>query len=101
MCSRWTFRSSSRFCLRLILPFGIQRPCSQASKSTCRQARSAWRWSGARPGVTLPGFPYKRFGYRQLMYYVVVKAVVTAVKGYRVGWGKLERRATVAMKHTP
>jgi hypothetical protein len=39
----------------------------------------------------------QRFGYRQLMYYVVVKAVVTAVRGPRVGWGKLERRATAAV----
>src|ERR1019366_19089 len=41
--------------------------------------------------------PVQRFGYRQLMYYVVVKAVVTAVRGPRVGWGKLERRATAAV----
>jgi cellulose synthase/poly-beta-1,6-N-acetylglucosamine synthase-like glycosyltransferase len=41
--------------------------------------------------------PIQRFGYRQLMYYVVVKAVVTAVSGPEVGWGKLERQATVAM----
>ena len=42
--------------------------------------------------------PLQRFGYRQLMYYVVVKAVVTAVRGPRVGWGKLERRATAAVE---
>jgi len=42
--------------------------------------------------------PVQRFGYRQLMYYVVVKAVVTAVRGPRVGWGKLERRATAAVE---
>ena len=41
--------------------------------------------------------PVQRFGYRQLMYYVVVKAVYTAVRGPRVGWGKLERRATAAV----
>jgi cellulose synthase/poly-beta-1,6-N-acetylglucosamine synthase-like glycosyltransferase len=41
--------------------------------------------------------PVQRFGYRQLMYYVVVKAVVTAIQGGRVGWGKLERRATAAV----
>jgi cellulose synthase/poly-beta-1,6-N-acetylglucosamine synthase-like glycosyltransferase len=41
--------------------------------------------------------PVQRFGYRQLMYYVVVKAVITAVNGPEVGWGKLERQATVAM----
>jgi cellulose synthase/poly-beta-1,6-N-acetylglucosamine synthase-like glycosyltransferase/peptidoglycan/xylan/chitin deacetylase (PgdA/CDA1 family)/spore germination protein YaaH len=47
------------------------------------------------PWADLPWIPVQRFGYRQLMYYVVIKAVVTAVRGPRVGWGKLERRATV------
>jgi cellulose synthase/poly-beta-1,6-N-acetylglucosamine synthase-like glycosyltransferase len=41
--------------------------------------------------------PLQRFGYRQLMYYVVAKAVVTAVRGPMVAWGALERRATVAV----
>lgn len=50
------------------------------------------------PWADLPWIPVQRFGYRQLMYYVVVKAVVTAVRGPRVGWGKLERRATAAVE---
>lgn len=37
----------------------------------------------------------QRFGYRQLMYWVMVKSVYTAIKGAVVGWGKLERKATV------
>jgi cellulose synthase/poly-beta-1,6-N-acetylglucosamine synthase-like glycosyltransferase len=37
----------------------------------------------------------QRFGYRQIMYYVVVKSVVSALQGRFVGWGKLERKATV------
>ncbi|HUH55201.1 MAG TPA: glycosyltransferase, partial [Rhodanobacter sp.] len=37
----------------------------------------------------------QRFGYRQLMYYVVVRSVWTAIKGPSVGWGKQERKATV------
>jgi peptidoglycan-N-acetylglucosamine deacetylase len=41
--------------------------------------------------------PLQRFGYRQMMYYVVVKAVVTAVTGNLVGWGKTERRASVVV----
>jgi cellulose synthase/poly-beta-1,6-N-acetylglucosamine synthase-like glycosyltransferase/spore germination protein YaaH/peptidoglycan/xylan/chitin deacetylase (PgdA/CDA1 family) len=49
------------------------------------------------PWSDLPWIPVQRFGYRQLMYYVVVKAVVTAVRGPMVGWGKLERRATAAV----
>ncbi|KSB89352.1 polysaccharide deacetylase [Caulobacter vibrioides] len=50
------------------------------------------------PWADLPYLPVQRFGYRQLMYYVVVKSVLTAVRGGRVGWGKLERRATAAVK---
>jgi cellulose synthase/poly-beta-1,6-N-acetylglucosamine synthase-like glycosyltransferase len=41
--------------------------------------------------------PVQRFGYRQLMYYVVVKSIDAALHGARVGWGKLERRATAAL----
>ncbi len=37
----------------------------------------------------------QRFGYRQVMYYVMVKSVLTAARGALVGWGKLERKATV------
>ncbi|MEK6334363.1 MAG: glycosyltransferase [Acidobacteriota bacterium] len=37
----------------------------------------------------------QRFCYRQVMYYVMVKSVATAVRGAVVGWGKLERKATV------
>ena len=37
----------------------------------------------------------QRFGYRQVMYWVMVRSVVTAIRGAIVGWGKLERKATV------
>ncbi|HMJ09360.1 MAG TPA: polysaccharide deacetylase family protein, partial [Pyrinomonadaceae bacterium] len=37
----------------------------------------------------------QRFGYRQVMYWVMVKSVFTAIRGVIVGWGKLERKATV------
>ena len=37
----------------------------------------------------------QRFGYRQVMYWVMVKSVYTAIRGAIVGWGKLERKATV------
>ncbi len=37
----------------------------------------------------------QRFCYRQVMYYVMIKSVSTAVRGAVVGWGKLERKATV------
>jgi len=42
--------------------------------------------------------PVQRFGYRQLMYSVVVRSIDAALNGARVGWGKLERRATAAME---
>jgi len=43
----------------------------------------------------------QRFGYRQIMYYVVVRSIVTALRGPFVGWGKLERTATVTARHAP
>jgi cellulose synthase/poly-beta-1,6-N-acetylglucosamine synthase-like glycosyltransferase/peptidoglycan/xylan/chitin deacetylase (PgdA/CDA1 family) len=50
------------------------------------------------PWKDLVWLPVQRFGYRQLMYYVVVKSIVTAVRGGRVSWGKLERRASVSLE---
>ena len=38
---------------------------------------------------------WQRFFYRQLMYYVAIKATFASFKGARVGWGNLERKATV------
>jgi cellulose synthase/poly-beta-1,6-N-acetylglucosamine synthase-like glycosyltransferase len=40
----------------------------------------------------------QRFCYRQVMYYVMLKSVATAVRGAVVGWGKLERKATVEVR---
>ena len=37
----------------------------------------------------------QRFVYRQLMYFVVIRAVVNAMRGPWVGWGKLERSGRV------
>lgn len=37
----------------------------------------------------------QRIGYRQTMYYVVLKAIVHAIRGQVVGWGKLERSGRV------
>ena len=37
----------------------------------------------------------QRFVYRQLMYSVVIRAVASALRGPRVGWGKLERSGRV------
>ncbi len=38
---------------------------------------------------------FQRIYYRQLMHYVLLKSLVYAMKGRLVGWGKLERHATV------
>lgn len=40
----------------------------------------------------------QRFGYRQVMYWVMVKSVLTALRGAIVGWGKIERKATVEVQ---
>jgi cellulose synthase/poly-beta-1,6-N-acetylglucosamine synthase-like glycosyltransferase/peptidoglycan/xylan/chitin deacetylase (PgdA/CDA1 family)/spore germination protein YaaH len=37
----------------------------------------------------------QRFGYRQIMYYVLVRSISTAFRGRFVGWSKLERTGTV------
>jgi cellulose synthase/poly-beta-1,6-N-acetylglucosamine synthase-like glycosyltransferase/spore germination protein YaaH/peptidoglycan/xylan/chitin deacetylase (PgdA/CDA1 family) len=39
---------------------------------------------------------WQRFLYRQLMYAVLLKSLKTALSGIRAGWGKLERKGTVA-----
>lgn len=41
----------------------------------------------------------QRFGYRQVMYAVMVKSVAAAAHGALVGWGKLERKDTVTAHH--
>jgi cellulose synthase/poly-beta-1,6-N-acetylglucosamine synthase-like glycosyltransferase/spore germination protein YaaH/peptidoglycan/xylan/chitin deacetylase (PgdA/CDA1 family) len=54
--------------------------------------RDGWR--------LLPWLFLQRFFYRQLMYLVLWKALLKAVIGSRMGWGKLERRGTVKMQPT-
>ncbi len=39
----------------------------------------------------------QRFGYRQLLYAVVLRAIHVAATGPKVGWGKLERTGSVAV----
>jgi peptidoglycan-N-acetylglucosamine deacetylase len=43
----------------------------------------------------LAGLFWQRFFYRQLMYYVAIKSVLASIRGALVGWGKLDRKATV------
>ena len=40
----------------------------------------------------------QRFCYRQVMYYVMIKSVAVAAHGTTVGWGKLDRKATVELQ---
>jgi len=42
----------------------------------------------------------QRFGYRQIMYYVLVRSISTALRGRFVGWSKLERTGTVKVSYT-
>jgi cellulose synthase/poly-beta-1,6-N-acetylglucosamine synthase-like glycosyltransferase/peptidoglycan/xylan/chitin deacetylase (PgdA/CDA1 family)/spore germination protein YaaH len=43
----------------------------------------------------------QRFGYRQVMYTVMVRSFLSAARGALVGWGKLERKATVEVVNRP
>jgi cellulose synthase/poly-beta-1,6-N-acetylglucosamine synthase-like glycosyltransferase/peptidoglycan/xylan/chitin deacetylase (PgdA/CDA1 family)/spore germination protein YaaH len=54
----------------------------------------AYWLDGRRPGDLALLF-FQRLYYRQLMQYVLGKSVLYALRGRLVGWGKLERRATV------
>ncbi len=42
----------------------------------------------------LPWLFFQRLGYRQMMYYVILKSVFYAIRGGAVGWGKFERTGT-------
>jgi len=39
----------------------------------------------------------QRFGYRQVMYYVVIKALIQAVRGPLVGWSSVARSGQVEL----
>ncbi|GGO95602.1 cellulose synthase/poly-beta-1,6-N-acetylglucosamine synthase-like glycosyltransferase [Stakelama pacifica] len=43
----------------------------------------------------------QRFVYRQIMYWVVLRALRSALAGWGVGWGKLERKGTVSAPAGP
>jgi cellulose synthase/poly-beta-1,6-N-acetylglucosamine synthase-like glycosyltransferase/peptidoglycan/xylan/chitin deacetylase (PgdA/CDA1 family)/spore germination protein YaaH len=42
----------------------------------------------------------QRFAYRQFMYWVVLRAFIAAARGGLVGWGKLDRKATVQLRQS-
>jgi cellulose synthase/poly-beta-1,6-N-acetylglucosamine synthase-like glycosyltransferase len=54
----------------------------------------AYGLEGERPGDLWLLF-FQRIYYRELMYYVLARSILHAMRGHIVGWGKLERRATV------
>lgn len=49
----------------------------------------------------LPWLITQRFVYRQLMYYVILKSIVSAIRGGAVGWNKLERTGTARIEGKP
>jgi len=46
----------------------------------------------------LPWLVIQRFVYRQLMYYVILKSIVAAIRGSAVGWNKLERTGSAQIE---
>jgi len=54
----------------------------------------AFRWERRKPWP-LAWLFIQRFVYRQVMYGVVYKSLLTAIRGSRTGWNKLERKASV------
>ncbi|NBC96339.1 MAG: glycosyltransferase, partial [Deinococcus-Thermus bacterium] len=55
--------------------------------------RSLWR--------LVPLVVVQRFTYRQLLYWVALKALLAALKGTLVGWGKLARTGSVRLELQP
>lgn len=51
----------------------------------------AYRLDGATTRIPVLRLLLQRFGYRQLLYAVIVRAAIAALCGPHVGWGKLER----------
>ena len=55
----------------------------------------AYRLDGREGRFPLLRLLAQRFGYRQLLYAVVLKAVMSALRGPRVAWGKLDRSGVI------
>ncbi|HEX7854660.1 MAG TPA: glycosyltransferase, partial [Sphingobium sp.] len=56
----------------------------------------AYRLDGHRVRYPAHLLVAQRFVYRQIMYWVVIRAIASAIGGWVVGWGKLERSGRVA-----
>lgn len=57
----------------------------------------AYRLEGQNERLPALRLLLQRFGYRQLLYAVVLKAIAAALCGPRVGWGKLDRSGQVTL----
>jgi cellulose synthase/poly-beta-1,6-N-acetylglucosamine synthase-like glycosyltransferase/peptidoglycan/xylan/chitin deacetylase (PgdA/CDA1 family)/spore germination protein YaaH len=55
----------------------------------------AFALEGGEQWALLVWLPLQRLAYRQVLYWVMYRSVVAALQGVGVGWGKLERKATV------
>ncbi len=62
-------------------------------------AMVAYRLDNENP-KTLTWLFWQRFFYRQFMYYVVLRSIMAALRGGLVGWGKLQRKASVTLPAT-
>jgi peptidoglycan-N-acetylglucosamine deacetylase len=61
-------------------------------------AAIAIRLDGSRDGWRLlPLVFLQRFSYRQLLYWVAIRALLAAIKGRFIGWGKLVRTGSVSL----
>ncbi|MCE7798029.1 glycosyltransferase [Sphingobium sufflavum] len=58
----------------------------------------AYRLDGREKNFPALRLLMQRFGYRQLLYAVVIRAIFSALSGPRVGWGKLERSGHVMVE---
>jgi peptidoglycan-N-acetylglucosamine deacetylase len=56
----------------------------------------AYKLDGRGVSYPAPLLVAQRFVYRQIMYWVVLRAISSAIGGWVVGWGKLERSGRVA-----
>jgi len=52
-------------------------------------------WMDKNDWKLLPSLFIQRFVYRQLMYYVILRSIFSALKGGAVGWNKFERTGSV------
>ncbi|HEX7820609.1 MAG TPA: glycosyltransferase [Sphingobium sp.] len=61
----------------------------------------AYRLDGGQARYPAHRLVGQRFVYRQIMYWVVIRAIASAIGGWVVGWGKLERSGRVSVDAPP